>query len=554
MQNYRAIVETFPCPVIVTGQDGITITQVSAHARHLLAGAEVGASMLGLLVNEIEREKFRAFMAGGESACEFSVPTSGTHGVDPAITNVTMTLTRSAFDGGVTYVLTRQGDELLGASGAQYDPLTGLPNRELLYDRADRAIRFARRSNNCVVGILFIDLDRFKPINDTYGHAAGDAVLRELADRLKACLRDSDTVARLGGDEFVAVLSNLRSTQDSAIVADRILDACSRPVVVGSQVFTLSASIGIAVWPSDGESVSGLLENADTAMYASKGDGRNRARFYDSDMNEKAKQRATIEAELRQAIRNDEFVLHYQPQYSGATQRVIGAEALIRWQHPRKGLVAPNSFIGVAEQSNLIAPIGEWVLREAVRQAAEWRASGIDLHVAVNLSARQFSDELASKVELILTENQLPPEHLELELTESCLVTDMEKTVRILRALRQLGVKVALDDFGTGYSSLNYLKNFPVDTLKIDRSFICGADGGTDLRMVKAILGIAREFDLTTLAEGVETQSQLDILERLGCDSWQGYLLSRALPADEFAHFCRNSDMGRDRFLARAAG
>ncbi|MEB8059284.1 putative bifunctional diguanylate cyclase/phosphodiesterase [Pseudomonas fulva] len=418
---------------------------------------------------------------------------------------------------------------------ALFDPLTSLPNRELFRDRAEQAIYAASRLENVFLGILFVDLDYFKKVNDVYGHAAGDAVLVEVAERLRSCLRESDTVARLGGDEFVVLICNLRDVDESAIVAERILDACSKPILVGQNIFQISASVGVAAWPTDGLTVDELLHHADLAMYSSKGEGRNTLRFYDARMNEKMEMRAQLEADLKEALRDGDFVLHYQPQYCSRLKKIVAAEALIRWQHPVRGLIPPASFIRVAEDTNLITPIGDWVLQEAVEQGRRWLDAGLYLRVAVNLSGRQFVDSLPARVSEVLTNAKFPPELLELELTESFLVTDIDKAARILRELRSLGVRVALDDFGTGWSSLNYLKNFPVDTLKIDRSFVGSSVGLLDERVIKAILAIAREFELTTLAEGVETPEQLEHLTALGCDAWQGFLLSSAIAADDMA-------------------
>lgn len=431
---------------------------------------------------------------------------------------------------------------------ALFDPLTGLPNRELLRDRAEQAIHTASRLDQNYLGILFVDLDHFKKVNDSFGHALGDAVLIEVAKRLRNCIRETDTVSRLGGDEFVVLLCNLRQSPETAIVAERILDECSRPIVVGQNVFQISASVGVAVWPADGKTVDDLLHSADLAMYSSKGEGRNTLRFYNEQMNERAKTRARVEAELKVALRDGHFILHYQPQFCSRTHRIIGAEALIRWYHPTQGLIPPAQFIQIAEETNLITPIGDWVLREAVKQGREWKRLGLDLRVAVNLSGRQFVESLPAVVSEVLASSDFPAELLELELTESFLVSDTDKAARIIHELRGLGVRVALDDFGTGFSSLTYLKSFPVDTLKIDRSFIGSPASGVDERMVRAILSIAREFNLSTLAEGVETDEQLASLHALGCDVWQGFLLSSAIPAEEVPAFYEQVERQQGRF------
>ncbi|WP_181885424.1 sensor domain-containing protein [Trinickia dinghuensis] len=559
---YRQILSKLPTALLFvkTGQEAITYANDAA--QRLFSRTQLDqCCMHDLLSNDEEREKFDVFLASGDEAAEVFFDALGKPAKEEAAqpeSKVKALIVRSNVAEGTAFFIRPLRDDGNAVDErwqvAQFDPLTGLPNRELLRDRMEQAIRLARRLKQELLGVLFVDLDRFKKINDTFGHAAGDAVLVEAAQRVRGCLRDTDTVARLGGDEFVVLLCNLRCTEDTAIVAERILDACSQPIVVGENVFQISASVGVAVWPSDGQTVDELLQNADMAMYTSKGEGRNTLRFYDAKMNEKAKARATAEAELRDALRDGHFVLHYQPQFCVHSGRIVGAEALIRWVHPTRGVIPPSSFIRVAEETNLIAPIGDWVLCEAVRQGRRWQDMGLDLRVAVNLSGRQFGDSLADRVKAVLEENRFPPELLELELTESFLVTDTEKAVRILGSLRELGVRVALDDFGTGWSSLNYLKTFPVDTLKIDRSFIGSTAGEFDGRIVRAIIAIAREFNLTTLAEGVETDEQLAQLHELGCDSWQGYLLSGAIPAQDLTDFCRLTDMAQNRFAATQRG
>ncbi|NMV39902.1 putative bifunctional diguanylate cyclase/phosphodiesterase [Ralstonia insidiosa] len=554
---YREILAKLPSAVLFVSAGQEAITYANDAAVLLFSWAQLDQSrMRDLLTNDQEREKFDVFLGGTDEAGEFFFDASG-ETVQAGVTERTAIKTmvvRSMVAGGVAFLVRPFGEDGEGRGGfwrvAQFDSLTGLPNRELLRDRMDQAIRLARRADEALLAVLFVDLDRFKMINDTYGHATGDAVLVEAAKRLRGCLRESDTIARIGGDEFVVLLCNLRSTEDTTIVAERILDACSRPIEVGENVFQISASVGVAIWPADGKTGDELLQNADMAMYTSKGEGRNTLRFYDPKMNEKAKARATVEAELKDALRDGDFVLHYQPQFDVHSGRIVGAEALIRWVHASRGVIPPSSFIRVAEETNLIAPIGDWVLTEAVRQGRRWKDMGLNLRVAVNLSGRQFVDSLPERVQAVLDESGFPAELLELELTESFLVADIDKAVRILHALRGLGVRVALDDFGTGWSSLNYLKNFPVDTLKIDRSFIATADGEFDERIVRAILAIAREFNLTTLAEGVETDEQLAKLHALGCDAWQGFLLSGAIPAGELTDFCRLTNMASDHFPA----
>lgn len=550
---FREILSKLPSAVLFveTGHEAITFANNAA--TKLFTSVPLDQVRLtDLLANEQERDKLSAFIEARGEAGEFLFSGARVEGSERLETTFKAVVMRLMVANGTAYLIRPADEDANAVAGmwqmAQYDPLTGLPNRELLRDRMEQAIHSARRLDHAYLGVLFVDLDRFKKVNDTYGHAAGDAVLVEAATRLRECLRESDTVARLGGDEFVVLLCNLRGTEDTAIVAERILDACARPIVVGGNVFQISASVGVAVWPTDGQSVNELLQNADMAMYSSKGEGRNTMRFYDAQMNEKAQARATVEAELKEALRDGNFVLHYQPQFCANSNRIIGAEALIRWCHPTRGLIPPSSFIRFAEETNLITPIGDWVLKEAVQQGRRWKDMGLNLRVAVNLSGRQFDDSLPERVSDVLAASGFPAALLELELTESFLVSDTEKAARILHALRDLGVRVALDDFGTGWSSLNYLKNFPVDTLKIDRSFIGTTANDFDGRIVRAILAIAREFNLTTLAEGVETDEQLSKLHDLGCDAWQGFLLSSPIPPDELTDFCRLTDMAMPRF------
>lgn len=559
---FRDILSTLPLPVLFVASGQPLITYANQTAVRLFTPVALTACRpQELLANAQQRELFDTFVAANDEAGEFFFKT--TNPPDPQSTvgpcpSIKAWVMRSTVAHGTAYLI-RPFDDDANDTGvawkvALFDPLTGLPNRGLLRDRMEQAIHSVSRQEQAFLGVLFIDLDRFKQVNDTYGHAIGDAVLVEVARRLRASVRESDTVSRLGGDEFVVLLCNLSSTDDAGIVAERILEACSAPILVGNSLFQISASIGVAAWPTDGVTVDALLDNADIAMYSSKGEGRNTLRFFDAQMNEKAETRARVEAELKMALCEGHFVLHYQPQFCSCTNRIVGAEALIRWQHPTRGLIQPSGFIRIAEETNLITPIGDWVLCEAVQQGRRWQEMGLDLRVAVNLSGRQFVDSLPARVSEVLTQAAFPAALLELELTESFLVSDTDKAARILHALRDLGVRVALDDFGTGWSSLTYLKNFPVDTLKIDRSFIGSPESGFDGRIVRAILAIAREFGLTTLAEGVETDEQLEKLHELGCDAWQGFLLSSAISADDLTAFCRLTDMAANRFTPPPGG
>lgn len=417
---------------------------------------------------------------------------------------------------------------------AYYDALTGLPNRQLLQDRLKQVLAQAHRYQH-QVGVLFLDLDRFKRINDTLGHVVGDQFLETIAERLKEWTRESDTVARLGGDEFVIILSAVQKIQDVVNIAAGILETVSQPIRLGGHEVFCSTSIGIAFYPMDGEDHETLLKNADTAMYAAKDRGRNTYQFFSEEMNHRAMERMTIETHLRGALRNDELLLHYQPQVDLNSGRIVGVEALIRWNHPVRGLMAPDTFIPLAEESGLIIPVGEWVLRSACRQTRIWQDAGFPLRrIAVNLSARQFSQGgLVATVEAVLQETGLDPDCLELELTESALMTNASDAILTLVDLRVRGIHVSIDDFGTGYSSLSYLKDLPIDRIKIAQEFVRDIPQcEDDATIVEAIIAMGRSLRLQVIAEGVENREQLEFLKQRGCHEMQGYYFSRPLPVD----------------------
>lgn len=423
---------------------------------------------------------------------------------------------------------------------AYYDALTHLPNRTLFQDRLHTALQSAERQKSWVV-LMFLDLDRFKPINDSLGHAAGDRMLKDMATRLLACVDNDDTVARMGGDEFTLLLQH-RSSRELALnraihVAEQILASLVRPFVLEGREFFVTASIGIALSPQDGNELSQLMKNADTAMYHAKERGKNNFQFYQADMNASALERLELESDLRHALEQDEFVLYYQPQFSGDGKRLTGAEALLRWRHPRRGLVPPGDFIPVLEELGLVVDVGDWVISEACRQLKTWHQNRVRVpKVSVNISARQFSDgQLGTRIATILRETGLPPACLELELTESILMREVSEAMQILAGLKNLGLSIAVDDFGTGYSSLNYLKQFPIDVLKIDRTFVDGLPSGEqDAQIARAIIAMAHSLNLAVIAEGVETHEQLDFLREHGCDEVQGYLFGRPMPASRF--------------------
>ena len=418
---------------------------------------------------------------------------------------------------------------------AFHDGLTDLPNRTLLKERMNQAVIRARRQGNAFV-VMFLDLDHFKHINDSLGHAAGDALLKIIAKRLTSCVRATDTVCRQGGDEFIIVAACFKEVRNAGKLAAKILTRLAEPIVLDQQTVNTSFSIGIATYPEDGDDPEQLLKNADSAMYQAKQAGRNTYRFFAPDMDEAATQRLWIETGLRQTLEEGGFQLHYQPQFELASGRLLGVEALLRWPHSERGMIAPDQFIPVAEECGLIVPIGEWVLNEALRQMAAWRAAGLDVgRCAVNVSVVQFQrDHLTAKVPGLLASHGLASDVLELEITESMLVTDNLRVSESLHALKSQGVALAIDDFGTGYSSLAYLRRYAVDTIKIDRSFIAGLGVDSDsLAIIRAIIEMAHGLHLKVVAEGIETETQLEQLRVLGCDQAQGFLLARPMPAAE---------------------
>jgi len=428
---------------------------------------------------------------------------------------------------------------------ATRDALTGLPNRVLLHDRLDQAVVNAARQRTGLA-FMFIDLDRFKTINDSLGHHVGDELLKAVAARLTQCVRASDTVARLGGDEFAVILENLGGDPEEGAqqVADKMIAAMAAPLVVEGQPLNTSCSIGISLYPADGRDNHTLMKNADVAMYYAKEKGRNNYRFFSEDMNARAQERLAVENYLRLALRRNELVLHYQPRLRAADGELVGVEALIRWQHPRRGLLEPSKFIDVAEDSGLIVPIGEWVIAAACEQLAAWqRTVRPDLRLSVNLAVGQVADgdRLYRAVEEALRRHRIRPSTLELELTESQLMRNIEEKATLLHRLGELGVGLAIDDFGTGYSSLSYLKSLPVDAIKIDSSFVRDIEvDPNDEAIVRAILAMAHSLKLSVVAEGVETEAQLRMLRALGCDEYQGFYESMALtPADFEARYAR---------------
>ena len=433
---------------------------------------------------------------------------------------------------------------------AQHDFLTGLPNRLLLNDRVSQAIAFAQRHAK-KVAVLFLDLDGFKHINDSLGHPIGDRLLQSISKRLVDCVRGSDTVSRQGGDEFVVLLSEVEQSEDAAITAGRMLRAVAEGHSIGQHDLHITTSIGVSVYPDDGKDAETLIKNADTAMYQAKENGRQSYQFFKPAMNVRAVERQSIEESLRRALERRGFSLHYQPKINLRTGEITGAEALIRWTHPTRGPVPPAQFIPVAEECGLILPIGNWVLREACKQAQAWTDAGLPSPtMAVNISAMEFRDEhFLEGVFAILKDTDLDPGSLELELTESVLMKRAASTESILKALRARGVRVAVDDFGTGYSSLSYLRKFPIDALKIDQSFVRQITSAPDeTTIVTAIISMGRSLKLRVIAEGVETQEELAFLQAHQCDEAQGYYLSRPVLPQQFAKLLETGATFRELF------
>ncbi len=428
---------------------------------------------------------------------------------------------------------------------SHYDPLTGLPNRLLFLDRLQQELALAQRDRR-MAAVMFLDLDRFKQVNDSFGHPVADRLLQAVAERLKNHVRASDTVARMGGDEFAFVLAGMKDAKDAGVIAQKTLATFARdPIFLDDSEIFAAASIGISIYPFDGADAATLVKNAEAALYHAKKEGRNNFQYYAAQMNASARQRLTLETELRRALEREEFVLYYQPKVDLASGNIAGMEALLRWQSVERGLVAPGEFIPLLEETGLILPVGEWVLHAACKQAKAWQTSGFSaIRIAVNLSALQFRQAGFTGIILdIMKRNSFDPGTgaLEMELTESLLMNNAEETIATLNALRDTGVQFSIDDFGTGYSSLSYLKRFPINSLKIDQSFVSGlADNRDDAAIVAAIISLGHSLGLKVIAEGVETVGQLEILREMDCDEMQGYLFSRPVPATEMTHMLQS--------------
>lgn len=422
---------------------------------------------------------------------------------------------------------------------AHYDTLTNLPNRLLFMERLKQSIVFARRKKS-FVALFFIDLDSFKKVNDSLGHDAGDLLLQEMAIRLKKNIRESDTVSRLGGDEFTVIIESYEHISDVITVVKKILNEISAPLQIGERTLYVTASIGISIYPDNGHDIHDLIKNADTAMYAAKEKGKNGYEFYDQEMNRKTLERLTLESCLHRAYEEEQFVVHYQPKVNLVTQKVEGAEALIRWQHPSFGFISPIQFISLAEETGMIARIGEWVFRQVCRDLQQWRERGLeDIKVSINLSAVQFRDSSFIKIiSTLLEQSGINPQDIEIEITESMLMNEVEQSIEMMKQLKSLGISLSIDDFGTGYSSLKYLKQFPVDILKIDKSFVDEIPYNSDDNAIaKAIIDLAHNLGMEVIAEGIEKPEQAEFLLQNGCLLGQGFYFSKAVDSNAFYDF-----------------
>jgi diguanylate cyclase (GGDEF)-like protein/PAS domain S-box-containing protein len=536
----ETVIENMPAIVTVASVPDNICVLANPHAHKLLGpdGAElVGTPIHRNLPPEIARffaDQNAALVSSGEvqlSEIEWSRPDGR------PLTLRSKKVAISSKDGAASFILTVGEDiteQKIAAARiermAHHDALTDLPNRLAFRVELESALRRRTRSEE-LVAVIYIDLDRFKDVNDTLGHLAGDELLKETARRLRTCVRSGDAIARLGGDEFVVVQTRLKGPVDAEHLAARIVEVMREPFEISGHQLAITASLGISVAPNDGEDPDQLLKRADVALYRTKSEGRNGFHFFETGMDEAIKARRALEKDLRQAIASGSFEVHYQPLLDLSTGEISCCEALVRWRDPQRGLVQPNEFIPLAEETGLIVPLGEWVLRQACAEAAAWPT---DVKVAVNISPVQFRDlSLVQLVISALANSGLAPHRLELEITESVLLNDSEVNLLTLHKLREIGVRIALDDFGTGYSSLRYLRDFPFDKLKIDKSFIRDLNELSSMSIVRAVAGLAAALGIVTTAEGVETKEQLDQLRCEGCDQVQGFLISRPRPPQE---------------------
>jgi diguanylate cyclase (GGDEF)-like protein/PAS domain S-box-containing protein len=549
LEKLSAAVEQSPAAVVITDPRGIIeyvnpkFCRSSGHSIEALIGRRI-ASLFGASMSQDAFEAMIESVARGEvwhgdlpftRSDQQTFQTSATISTlsDSSGTNTQVLMLLEDISDRVAYRedLFRQ---------ANFDTLTGLPNRQLAMDRLAQGVSAAERRNN-QLALLFVDLDRFKIVNDTLGHQYGDELLLEAARRLRQCVREEDTVARIGGDEFLVILGNQHSSSDASMAASKVIAAIDQPFLIDNRELSVTASIGLTLFPDDGTTPLELLRNADAAMHMAKQHGQNTYHFFTPEMNQRALNRLNLETHLRQALKRNEFELYYQPLIALDTGEVVGAEALMRWHKPELGNPGPDIFIPIAEETGLIVPIGQWLLQEACAQAAHWLARGINLRMAVNISSRQFiGNNIVSAVEKALVHNQLPAANLELEITEGLLLADAVQTRHALAKLQRLGVRLSLDDFGTGYSSLSYLRRYAFDVLKIDRSFINDVvEEPEAAALIRAIIAMAQSLGLEVIGEGVETVAQADFIRSHGCNFAQGYFYSKPLPPAQFETWLR---------------
>ena len=538
-----ALRESHQRAVLETAAEGIITVDPAGHIESFNRAAE---RMFGWQAHEVIKRPFGELLAPDDAHAFLSAAGEPAPCIGRALTGVrkngevfhlTLSVSEAVAVGSRCFTLLvqdiseRRAFEAELAYQATHDALTGLPNRELYRDRLLQAMARAARQEH-ILALLFLDLDRFKAINDTLGHHIGDVLLQAVAERLKSGLRQEDTLARLGGDEFTLLLPALNHVDGAVLVAQKVLDMLEQPFDIDGHELFISASIGITFYPFDSEDAAVLVKNADTAMYAAKNLGGGNYQFYSARMNAKAGTRLELERELRHALAREELLLHYQPQIDATSGRIVGAEALLRWVHPELGCVPPAEFIPIAEETGLIVPLSEWVLRTACAQGEAWREAGLTVQVAVNLSARHLQQQgLPASVGRVLRETALPPHLLDLELTEGAFMKEGSETVAVLHRLRELGVSLSLDDFGTGYSSLGYLKHFPIDTLKIDRAFVQDITGKPgEGALAAAIIAMGHSLGMKVVGEGVETAEQLAFLQARRCVLIQGYYYSPPLP------------------------
>jgi diguanylate cyclase (GGDEF)-like protein/PAS domain S-box-containing protein len=557
--RYRILFERSPNAVALLDLDArvIRVNQAFCRLFNYTEAACVGRRMADLIVPEHLKAESRSIFARAQRGDGLQVETrrlrSGGTPVEVCILATPIDLETGQPALHVIYqdISDRRATDARLRRVAFHDGLTGLPNRKSFNDQLENCLRNAnRRKSDRNWALMFLDLDKFKRVNDTLGHDMGDRLLKAVAKRIKRCLRGSDHLFRLGGDEFTVIVTDLNRAIDVARVAAKLIDVVARPFRINGQEIFTAASIGISVCPADGWDAASLVKNADMAMYAAKSAGGGAYRFFTEEMNRKAQQRLKMEISLRKALDREELVLYYQSLVNDA-RRIVGMEALLRWRHPKMGLLLPADFIRITEETGMIVSIGQWVLQQACTQARCWHAMGFpDLFVAVNLSARQLVEpDFEQMVSNVLKKSGLPPERLKLEVSESSVIQNPDVCITKMKRMREIGIAFAIDDFGAGYASLSYLKRFPVDTLKIDRSFIAEAmNSRGDREIIKTIIAMARNLNIATVAEGVETVAQHDFLSSHGCDRMQGFLFAHPVPVDQF-----NQLLERQRSTAPSA-